>query len=55
MKNLLTVAAILLFTSGIHAQYDSIVTVIDSTDYDFPQKWQRLYASVPTINFLFAH
>lgn len=41
-------ACLLVCTLAVHAQYDSTVTVIDSTDYDFPQKWQRLYENVPT-------
>ena len=48
MKNLMLLACLLVCTLAVHAQYDSTVTVIDSTDYDFPQKWQRLYANVPT-------
>lgn len=48
MKNLFLFACLLTCTLAAHAQYDSTVTIIDSTDYDFPQKWQRLYANVPT-------
>jgi len=55
MKNLMLLACLLACTLAAHAQYDSTVTIIDSTDYEFPQKWKRLYASLPTINFLFAH
>lgn len=48
MKNLLLLACLLACVLNAHAQYDSTATVIDSTDYEFPQKWQRLYANVPT-------
>lgn len=57
MKKLFLFACLLACTLAAHAQYDSnsTVTIIESTDYEFSQKWQRLYASLPTINFLFAH
>ncbi len=48
MKNLMLLACLLVCNFAVHAQYDSTVTIIDSTDYDFPQKWQRLYENVPT-------
>ena len=38
MKNLFLFACLLTCTLAAHAQYDSTVTIIDSTDYDFPQK-----------------
>ncbi len=48
MKKLLLLSCLLACIFNAHAQHDSTVTVIDSTDYQFPEKWQRLYENVPT-------
>jgi hypothetical protein len=48
MKKLLFILCILVAVTGAMAQTDSTYTIIDSSDYDFPRKWDKLYATVPT-------
>ncbi len=48
MKKLLLLSCLLACIFSANAQYDSTVTVIDSTDYQFSEKWHRLYQNVPT-------
>jgi len=48
MKKLLIIFCILVAATGAMAQSDSSYTIIDSSDYDFPRKWNKLYADIPT-------
>ncbi len=48
MKPLFLLICITLGVFGAQAQFDSTVTIIDSTDYQFSEKWHRLYENVPT-------